>query len=53
MPLGDAAKIDTHARPREVHSGALRIENHVAPVDARQRLVDGLLVRVHALLEVV
>src|SRR5882672_1446179 len=53
IALGDAAEIDAHARAREEYRRLLRIEHHVPPVDARQRLVDGFLVGMNSLLEIV
>src|SRR5205807_2830264 len=40
VPLADAAQVDTHAGMLEAHGVMLLIEQHVAPVDRRERLLN-------------
>jgi hypothetical protein len=51
VALGDAAEIDAHARARECTVRLLRIEQHVAPVDARQTPCRWPLVGMHPFLK--
>src|SRR5580692_293247 len=46
IALGDAAQVDAHALLRKLHRLVLRIEQHMAEIYRRQRLVDLRLVRV-------